>query len=119
MDVFCYSPDTGYRFKGRLWPGPSYYPDFFHPNASEYWGHMIEVLHKKTNFTGLWLDVNEPANFISGEGIIYNDPSLKNQTQKHLNPHSTYPYMIGGRNKYLNINHKSLRNYIILYKINQ
>lgn len=67
MDVFCKSPETGYRFKGKVWPGPSYFPDFLHPNASEFWTTMMTSLHDKTNFTGMWLDMNEPANFCNGE----------------------------------------------------
>jgi len=67
MNVFCYSPTSGQRFKGKVWPGTSYFPDFFHPNASEYWGTMMYDLYKKVNFTGMWLDMNEPSNFCHGE----------------------------------------------------
>jgi hypothetical protein len=28
---------------------------------------MMEELHSKVNFTGMWLDMNEPANFCNGE----------------------------------------------------
>lgn len=27
----------------------------------------MEELHKNTNFSGMWLDMNEPANFCNGE----------------------------------------------------
>lgn len=67
LDVFCRSPTTGKRFKGHVWPGSSYFPDFFHPQSEEYWGFMMEDLFKKVNFTGMWLDMNEPSNFCKGE----------------------------------------------------
>ena len=67
MDVFCKSPKDGRYFKGYVWPGNSYFPDFFHPNSSVYWQEMMEELHSKTRFTGIWLDMNEPANFCNGE----------------------------------------------------
>mmetsp|Transcript_6480 Transcript_6480/g.582 ORF Transcript_6480/g.582 Transcript_6480/m.582 type:complete len:104 (-) Transcript_6480:323-634(-) len=67
MDIFCRSPKTGFRFKGNVWPGASYFPDFFHKDALEFWGINMERLHMKTNFTGMWLDMNEPANFCNGE----------------------------------------------------
>ena len=38
MDIFCRSPRDGRRFKGSVWPGESYFPDFFHPNAVNFWG---------------------------------------------------------------------------------
>lgn len=34
LDIFCKSPYTGKRFKGSVWPGPSYFPDFFHKDAA-------------------------------------------------------------------------------------
>lgn len=75
MDVFCKSPETGFRFKGSVWPGQSYFPDFLHPNASEFWGTMMESLYKKTNYSGIWLDMNEPANFCNGECVRDYDQS--------------------------------------------
>lgn len=65
-----------------MWPGPSYFPDFFHPNCKEYWNFMMEDLHKKVNFTGMWLDMNEPTNFREGEKAeaIWNDLSNNSKT---------------------------------------
>lgn len=57
MDIFCRSPKTGLRFKGSVWPGPSYFPDFFNPKSSEFWGINLENLHIKTNYSGIWLDM--------------------------------------------------------------
>lgn len=74
LDIFCRSPKTGFRFKGNVWPGDSYFPDFFHPKANEFWGKMMSSLHDKTKFTGMWLDMNEPANFCNGECESY-DPN--------------------------------------------
>lgn len=67
MDIFLRSPAKGTRLRGRVWPGPSYYPDFFHPNCSIYWKSMIEHLYNQTTFSGLWIDMNEPTNFCDGE----------------------------------------------------
>jgi len=44
-DIFLYSPDTGHRFKGYVWPGDSYFPDFLHPNITKYWTEMHHHLH--------------------------------------------------------------------------
>jgi alpha-glucosidase/lysosomal alpha-glucosidase len=45
MDLFLRSPTTGMRFKGYVWPGNSYFPDYFHPNMSVYWTTMVKHLH--------------------------------------------------------------------------
>ncbi len=67
MDIFCRSPETGLRFRGYVWPGDSFFPDFFHPNASIYWSKMMKSLYEKVKFDGIWIDMNEPANFCDGE----------------------------------------------------
>ena len=37
-------------FVGAVWPGDTTFVDFLHPNASKYWGDMLEMLYKKIQF---------------------------------------------------------------------
>ena len=52
---------------GSVWPGKVNFPDFFNPNTSKWWGDQLDSLQKKLNFSGIWLDMNEPSNFIHGQ----------------------------------------------------
>ena len=52
---------------GGGWPGQVHFPDWIHPNTSKYWGEMLEVLHSYVPFSGIWIDMNENANFCFGE----------------------------------------------------
>lgn len=54
--------------------GRTVYPDFFHPNASRYWKDMLDILYKKVQFSGLWLDSNEFTNFCEGRCEPPNTP---------------------------------------------
>jgi alpha-glucosidase (family GH31 glycosyl hydrolase) len=40
--------------------------DYFHPNATNYWMDMLDILKSKLNFSGLWLDMNEISHFCDG-----------------------------------------------------
>lgn len=53
-------------YVGKVWPGSTTFVDFFHPNATQYWQDMLDVLYKKVQFSGIWLDMNELANFCDG-----------------------------------------------------
>ena len=53
-------------YVGRVWPGPTTFVDFFHPNATQYWTDMLGRLYEKIKFDGIWLDMNELANFCDG-----------------------------------------------------
>jgi alpha-glucosidase (family GH31 glycosyl hydrolase) len=35
----------GKPFVGAVWPGDTTFVDFFHPNASKYWGNMLSLLY--------------------------------------------------------------------------
>jgi alpha-glucosidase (family GH31 glycosyl hydrolase) len=105
MDIFSRSPYSGKYFKGSVWPGDSYFPDMFHPKAGEYWGQMMHSLHKKCNFSGIWLDMNEPANFCNGE-CTWNDRYESGKKDEYLNSNITLPYIPGG---FSDLNYKSLR----------
>ncbi len=55
---------------GSVWPGPTAFPDFFHPNGSKYWEDSIrDYLELLPQLDGLWVDMNEVANFLNqGDG---------------------------------------------------
>ncbi|CAF3413409.1 unnamed protein product [Rotaria sp. Silwood1] len=57
--------ETGNRnMLGYVWPnGKTVFPDFFYPPAHQWWKSQIVDYHTKVKFDGLWIDMNEPANF--------------------------------------------------------
>ncbi len=57
---------VGNEFRGKVWPGITTFVDFFHPNSTQYWKDMLNILYKKVNFSGIWLDMNEYSNFCDG-----------------------------------------------------
>jgi alpha-glucosidase len=57
---------NGSFYEGAVWPGPTVFPDWFHPNTQDYWdGKFEEFFSPATgvDIDGLWNDMNEPANF--------------------------------------------------------
>ena len=42
------------------------YPDFTNPATEQYWLNQIINFHNNISFNGLWIDMNEPSNFIPG-----------------------------------------------------
>ena len=54
---------------GWVWPGYAAFPDWSHPNASNYWISHLTKFHKELEFDGLWIDMNEIANFCTGPCI--------------------------------------------------
>ncbi|XP_022249218.1 sucrase-isomaltase, intestinal-like [Limulus polyphemus] len=52
---------------GKVWPiGPVAFPDFLKPTTKQWWEEQIVKYRNKTEavkFDGLWIDMNEPANF--------------------------------------------------------
>lgn len=57
---------NGSTFIGKVWPGATAFVDFFSPNASSYWSDQLSKLYAKVQFSGVWLDMNELANFCDG-----------------------------------------------------
>jgi len=52
---------------GKVWPGAVHFPDFWHPKTEDYWTKQFLSLHEKLNFSGIWLDMNEAANFCEAD----------------------------------------------------
>ncbi|KAK7507999.1 hypothetical protein BaRGS_00000964, partial [Batillaria attramentaria] len=40
--------------------------DFLHPHIDKYWYQLISQFHSVLPFDGLWVDMNEPSNFVDG-----------------------------------------------------
>ncbi|NXE56562.1 LYAG glucosidase, partial [Casuarius casuarius] len=57
---------TGQPLIGKVWPGPTAFPDFTNPETREWWYDMVKDFHDQVPFDGMWLDMNEPSNFVEG-----------------------------------------------------
>jgi len=53
-------------FIGQVWPGKAVFPDFFNPKTQEWWTSTIKTWLNKVPFDGIWIDMNEIANFTNG-----------------------------------------------------
>ena len=59
-----------------------------------YWPEMIKNFYGLIKFDGLWIDMNEPANFCDGEcSWINNDRDTK---LEFINSRINFPYLPGG-----------------------
>ena len=59
---------TGSPYLGQVWPGPTYFPDFFHPEAAQYWENQLGAFLAEIPVDGIWIDMNEVSNFCNGDG---------------------------------------------------
>jgi alpha-glucosidase len=60
-DAFCRLPG-GRLFRGPVWPGQCYFPDYTDPEVRAWWGGLYESL-LADGVAGFWNDMNEPAIF--------------------------------------------------------
>ncbi|KAL8620863.1 hypothetical protein ACOMHN_047034 [Nucella lapillus] len=65
MDVFIKNA-SGHVLIGKVWPGLTAFPDFFHPNSQQYWFNQMKRYHDQISYDGIWLDMNEISNFVDG-----------------------------------------------------
>jgi alpha-glucosidase (family GH31 glycosyl hydrolase) len=93
MDIFLKNK-SGKYFEGWVWANRSVFPDFFHPQAEEYWLEMLHELDNKVPFDGIWLDMNEIANFCNG---------TCNRTSKATPLYDTIPFLPGN----ISLEHKT------------
>ncbi|XP_076004053.1 lysosomal alpha-glucosidase [Genypterus blacodes] len=110
--VFIKDAD-GNTLIGKVWPGLTAYPDFSDNVTHEWWYDNLKRFYEKVPFDGLWIDMNEPSNFLDGStngcpsNSLENPPytpdvlesSLKSKTvcasaqqklSSHYNMHSLY-----------------------------
>ncbi|KAF8926003.1 alpha-glucosidase maltase [Dissophora ornata] len=54
-------------FVGKVWPGKTTFPDWFHPDAQAYWTKHITQWLRQVPLDGIWIDMNEAASFHDGD----------------------------------------------------
>eukprot|EP00475_Leptophrys_vorax_P036702 TRINITY_DN6246_c0_g1_i1.p1 TRINITY_DN6246_c0_g1~~TRINITY_DN6246_c0_g1_i1.p1 ORF type:complete len:932 (-),score=235.95 TRINITY_DN6246_c0_g1_i1:106-2901(-) len=102
---------NGDVFIGKVWPGTTAFPDFFHPNTSDYWYGLIKGFLDTTPLDGLWIDMNEISNFCNGfcnaldtEEVISTNEADDSSVFDPVSP----PYKINNANHYGALNEKTL-----------
>ena len=89
--VFIMDAD-GKPLTGKVWPEYTHFVDFFHPKSEAYWAKWLDVLYDMVNFDGIWLDMNEAANFCDGQCTAETEGTVRDTIYNNL------PYYPGGRN---------------------
>ena len=94
-DHFVKMPD-GSTYTGRVWPGPSVFPDFTQASTRDWWGTLFSTF-MKDGIAGFWNDMNEPAIFNVPSKTMPDDvrhridePGFKKRTATHLEMHNVY-----------------------------
>jgi len=64
--AYIKSAKTKKSLVGLVWPGPAVFGDFYHPYMEGVWINGYKRLDSLVKFDGIWLDMNEVANFCSG-----------------------------------------------------
>ncbi len=70
-DEFLHRSD-GSVYVGRVWPGPSVFPEFTRDDTRKWWGSLYKPL-VEMGFSGFWNDMNEPSIFDSPTGTMPED----------------------------------------------
>ena len=94
-DQFVKNPD-GTVYSGRVWPGPSVFPDFTRQQTRAWWGTLYRDFHND-GVDGFWNDMNEPsifdtANKTMPENVVHriDEPGFKLRTATHAEIHDVY-----------------------------
>ncbi|NXA75611.1 LYAG glucosidase, partial [Thryothorus ludovicianus] len=51
---------------GKVWPGFTAFADFSNPDTHQWWLENLQHFYAHVPFDGLWIDMNEPSNFMDG-----------------------------------------------------
>ena len=94
-DHFVKNPD-GSVYTGRVWPGPSVFPDFTRKQTRAWWGTLYRDL-RHSGVDGFWNDMNEPSVFepptwTMPENVVHriDEPGFVTRTASHAEIHAIY-----------------------------
>uniref|UniRef100_A0A8C2RPM9 P-type domain-containing protein n=1 Tax=Capra hircus TaxID=9925 RepID=A0A8C2RPM9_CAPHI len=66
MKIWVNSSDGVTPLIGEVWPGKTVFPDYTNPKCTAWWTNEFELFHSQVEFDGIWIDMNEVANFVDG-----------------------------------------------------
>ncbi|CAG9332945.1 unnamed protein product [Blepharisma stoltei] len=66
-ELYIKDPYNSNPADGVVWPGDAVFLDWFHPNTSDFWVDQLIGFYNLTEFSGIWIDMNEASNFINGD----------------------------------------------------
>jgi len=88
--------EHGADYVGKVWPGPSVFPDFTQKQTREWWGTLYKDF-VKDGVAGFWNDMNEPAVFTYPTKTMPDDvqhridePGFAKRTTNHLEIHNVF-----------------------------
>jgi alpha-glucosidase len=94
-DHFVKNPD-GSVYSGKVWPGPSVFPDFTQQQTRAWWGTLYRDFHAD-GVEGFWNDMNEPSIFDSPTKTMpvdvvhrIDEPGFVTRTATHAEIHDVY-----------------------------
>ncbi|MBI39549.1 MAG: alpha-glucosidase [Leptospiraceae bacterium] len=88
QDLYCKRTDSEDNYRGKVWPGPTVFPDFVEEKTRIWWAS-----HHKTLFdagvSGIWNDMNEPVLQI-GKADEPLDQPIRHQSGSHARFRNLY-----------------------------
>jgi alpha-glucosidase (family GH31 glycosyl hydrolase) len=68
QDIFVKDLNGKDPYLGQVWPGPTFFPDWFAANTTSYWAAELASFYALVKFDGIWIDMNEVSNFCNYNG---------------------------------------------------
>ena len=117
LDIFIKSNYTKKNLIGKVWPGKTVFPDFFHPDIETFWNQGLNDYYKILPYDGIWLDMNEPTNLLeNGKCIGEIVPDKQCTEDKNMYNEDDLPYIPGYRkNSNKKLSDKSISENALIY----
>jgi alpha-glucosidase len=91
LGAWLTKPD-GEPYVGRVWPGPTVWPDFTNHKVRDWWAGLYPQFIGACGLDGIWNDMNEPADFAGPNKTVPLDLRHDNEAEptSHRAAHNVY-----------------------------